>query len=138
MEVEFVSNVYQVDHTQVAQCNIRDITDRARLERQMQEQAKALADLNLRKDEFLAMLSHELRNPLAPILNAVHLLSYQEDQNPIRQQARGIIERQAGQLARLVDDLLEVSRIATGRILLHEERLDVRGIVETRWRLFSR
>src|ERR1700722_23772 len=74
VEVEFVSNVYAEDHQQVVQCNIRDITERCRLERQMQEQAEALADLDRRKNEFLAMLSHELRNPLAPILNAVQLL----------------------------------------------------------------
>lgn len=130
VEVEFVSNAYMVDHRQVIQCNIRDNTDRARLERQTHEQTTALADLNRRKDEFLAMLSHELRNPLAPILNAVHLLRHQGDEDPLRKQARTIIERQAGQLARLVDDLLEVSRVTTGSIKLHLERLDIRGIVE--------
>ncbi|HEX5732493.1 MAG TPA: PAS domain S-box protein [Blastocatellia bacterium] len=107
-----------------------DITERVRLERQAQEQSEALADLNRRKDEFLAMLSHELRNPLAPIINAVHLLRHQRDDNPIQQQARAIIERQAGQLARIIDDLMEVSRITTGKIKLHLERLDIRGIVE--------
>ena len=130
IEVEFVSNVYSVDHQQVIQCNIRDISDRTQFERQAQEQTAALADLNRRKDEFLAMLSHELRNPLAPILNAVHLLRHQGDENPLRKQARTIIERQAGQLARLVDDLLEVSRVTTGSIKLYLEHLDVRGIVE--------
>ncbi len=54
----------------------------------MQEQAAALADLHRRKDEFLAMLSHELRNPLAPILNAVQLLRLQKSENPLQQQAR--------------------------------------------------
>ena len=73
-EVEFVSNIYQVDDRTVAQCNIRDISERSRLERRLKEQTEALADLHRRKDEFLAMLSHELRNPLAPISNAVHLL----------------------------------------------------------------
>ena len=65
---------------QVIQCNIRDITERSRLERQTQEQAEALADLHRRKDEFLAMLSHELRNPLAPIANAVQLLGLQQEE----------------------------------------------------------
>src|ERR1700730_5018981 len=78
-EVEFVSNVYQVDHRPIAQCNIRDISERSRLERKMHEQAESLADLHRRKDEFLAMLSHELRNHLAPILNAVQLLRLQRD-----------------------------------------------------------
>jgi PAS domain S-box-containing protein len=130
IEVEFVSNVYQVGQHPTVQCNIRDITDRIRLERQAKEQAKALADLHRRKDEFLAMLSHELRNPLSPILNAVHLLRLQGGENLIQQEARSVIERQVGQLARLVDDLLEVSRISTGRVRLERHRLDVRGVVE--------
>jgi len=129
-EVEFVSNVYQVDHRPIAQCNIRDISERSRLERKTHEQAEALADLHRRKDEFLAMLSHELRNPLAPILNAVQLLRLQRDQNGLQKQACAIIERQLGQLVRLVDDLLEVSRISTGMIHLNREQFDMRAIVE--------
>jgi PAS domain S-box-containing protein len=129
-EVEFVSNVYQVDHRPIAQCNIRDISERSRLERKTQEQAEALADLHRRKDEFLAMLSHELRNPLAPILNAVHLLGLQKDENQLQRQARTIIERQVTQLTRLVDDLMEVSRITTGRVQLRQDRVVVSGIVE--------
>ena len=130
VEVEFVSNIYSVDDRQVAQCNIRDITERSRLERQTQEQATALADLHRRKDEFLAMLSHELRNPLSPILNAVHLLRLQGDEGLIQREARNVIERQVGQMTRLIDDLLEVSRITTGRVRLQLDRLDVRGVVE--------
>jgi PAS domain S-box-containing protein len=129
-EVEFVSNVYQVDHRLVAQCNIRDIGDRIRLERQMVEQAEELASLDRRKDEFLAMLSHELRSPLAPMMNAVQLLRLQQgSENPIQRQSRTIIERQLGQLRQLVNDLLEVSRITTGRVRLRRERMLVRGIV---------
>ena len=107
-----------------------DITERSRLERHAQQQAETLADLHRRKDEFLAMLSHELRNPLAPISNAVHLLRLQKHEDPIQAQARGIIERQVGQLTRLIDDLMEISRISTGRIHLQEERLAFNGIVE--------
>jgi PAS domain S-box-containing protein len=130
-EVEFVGNVYQVDHRLVAQCNIRDISERSRLEKQTQEQAEALADLHRRKDEFLAMLSHELRNPLAPIANAVQLLRLQQrNENLFQQQARTIIERQVGQMKHLVDDLLEISRITTGRIQLRQERVVMGGIVE--------
>jgi PAS domain S-box-containing protein len=130
VDVEFVSNVYQVDHRQIIQCNIRDITERRRLERQTQEQAEALAELHRRKDEFLAMLSHELRNPLSAIFNALHILRLQDTENPVQQKAKIVIERQVGQLAHLVDDLLEVSRVITGRIQLHQERLEMRGIVE--------
>jgi PAS domain S-box-containing protein len=123
VEVEFVSNVYAEDHQQVVQCNIRDITERCRLERQ-------LADLDRRKDEFLAMLSHELRNPLAPILNAVQLLQRQKEENSVKRKAHTIIERQVGQLTHLVDDLMEVSRTLTGRIQLRPEQVTVSGIVE--------
>jgi CheY-like chemotaxis protein/two-component sensor histidine kinase len=76
------------------------------------------------------MLSHELRNPLAPILNALHILRLQQDENPIQQEARGMIERQVRQLSRLVDDLLEVSRITTGRVKLQQERVEVSGVIE--------
>jgi len=102
-----------------------------------QEQAAALADMDHRKDEFLAMLGHELRNPLAPILNAALLLRMHSNRNrlqgsedPVLHQSVNIIERQVGQLAHLVDDLLEVSRINTGRIQLHQERIAVAGVVE--------
>ncbi|HYW74395.1 MAG TPA: PAS domain S-box protein, partial [Pyrinomonadaceae bacterium] len=114
-----------------------NITERKRAEealreseRRTQVHAAELADLHRRKDEFLAMLSHELRNPLSPILNAAHILRLQKDENPLQQQARGVIERQVNQLSRLVNDLLEVSRVITGTIRLRLERLDIRGVVE--------
>ncbi len=130
VDVEFVSNVYMVGARQVAQCNIRDITHRCRMERQAQSQATAMADLHRRKDEFLAMLSHELRNPLSPILNAVHMLRLEGRQNLIQREARDIIERQVGQLSRLIDDLLEVARFTSGKIHLNPMRLDARSVVE--------
>jgi len=117
------------DVTGVINC-LYDTTERSSLERQTQEQAATLADLDRRKDEFLAMLSHELRNPLAPITNALKILQLQKDEHPIQQQARVIIERQVGNLTHLVDDLLEVSRISTGRVQLRRERIAVRGIVD--------
>lgn len=129
-EVEFVSNVYEASGQRVAQCNIRDISERMRLQRQTQEQAAELLDLHRRKDEFLAMLSHELRNPLAPILNAVQLLGLQQSsEDPIQAHARAVIERQVAQLARLLDDLLEVARITTGKVWLRLEEVTIGGIV---------
>jgi PAS domain S-box-containing protein len=107
-----------------------DISERSRMERKLLEQTEALADLHRRKDEFLAMLSHELRNPLAPILNAVHLLRLQKNENQLQHHARAVIERQVTQLTRLVDDLMEVSRITTGRVQLRHDRVVVSGIVE--------
>ena len=93
---------------------------------------ETLKETDRRKNEFLAMLSHELRSPLAPITNALQLLGLERaNENPTQQQARSIIERQMGQLGHLVDDLLEVSRITTGRIQLHRERLLVSEIVRS-------
>src|ERR1041385_2916256 len=128
VEVEFVSNVYNVNHQPVIQCNIRDNTEHHQLER-AQAQAEALVDLHRRKDEFLAMLSHELRNPLSAITNAVEILDRENDE-PLQQKARTIIRRQVGHLVVLVNDLLEVTRVLSGRIQLHEEELDLRGIAQ--------
>jgi signal transduction histidine kinase/ActR/RegA family two-component response regulator len=103
----------------------------------VRQRADELAELDHRKDEFLAMLSHELRNPLAPILNAALLLRLHSNrnrllgiENPVVHQSASIIERQVGQLARIVDDLLEVSRITTGRIQLQKERIALGVVVE--------
>ena len=126
-EVEFIANVYEMGDRMVAQCNIRDITERSRLERKLHAQAEELAALDRRKDEFLAMLSHELRNPLAPISNSVHLLRLQPAADPVQDRAYAIIDRQVKQLTRLVDDLMEVSRITTGRVQL---RLELTAIDE--------
>ena len=113
-----------------AMCCFYDITERSLLQRKTLEQAQTLADLDRRKDEFLAMLSHELRNPLAPIANALHLLGMQKNEGPVQQKARLIIERQLGQLNHLVNDLLEVSRITTGSVRLRQQKVSVNGIVE--------
>ena len=128
-EVEFVSNLYRVDHTPIIQCNIRDITIRRQLER-AKLKAETLADSNRRKDEFLAMLSHELRNPLAAIVIASDLLRHQENEDLIQRQAHATLVRQVGQLTHLVDDLLEISRITTGRIRLQLMNVDLRDVVE--------
>ena len=130
VEVEVVANVYQEDHHRVVQCHIRDITERSRLERKTREQAAALADQDRRKDGFLAMLSHELRNPLAPIRNALRLigLSQQEPRQEIRQ-AYDIIERQVENLVRLVEDLLDLGRITSGKIHLQKERVDLAAVI---------
>ena len=129
VEVEFVSNVYLEGDAKVIQCNIRDITERRRLENQVQEQSEALAEVNRRKDEFLAILSHELRNPLAAILNAIQIFHLSTSTDPVQLKAKGIVERQIGRLIHLVDDLLETTRIATGAVVLRLERCDGGEIV---------
>jgi signal transduction histidine kinase len=108
-----------------------DITDRKRNEELLRRQTEELAELHRRKDEFLAMLSHELRNPLAPIAHAVQFLKLDESlRSGPAHQARAIIERQVKQLSRIVDDLLEVSRITTGRIPIKRELIDARSVIE--------
>jgi len=82
-----------------------------------------------RKDEFLAMLAHELRNPLAPILNAIHYMRDETVDLSAVEQARDIAERQVRHLARLVDDLLDVSRISSGKIQLRKESIALADVV---------
>jgi PAS domain S-box-containing protein len=131
VQVEVVANVYHEDHTLVAQCNVRDISQRVVMESKIRQQAEALAGESRRKDEFLAMLSHELRNPLAPIRSAVYLLKLHErgTENIIQTQARETIERQVGNLTKIVSDLLEVSRVVSGRIRLDLHAVDVNQVV---------
>jgi signal transduction histidine kinase/CheY-like chemotaxis protein len=93
--------------------------------RQVREQAEALRDLDRRKNDFLAMLAHELRNPLAPILHSVEVLRLAGPDGPALAQARNVIERQVKQMTRLVDDLLDVARIAQGKLELRRTRFDL-------------
>jgi PAS domain S-box-containing protein len=99
-----------------------DVTERRAAE-------EALKEADRRKDDFLAMLAHELRNPLAPIRNSVQVLRLIGLSDANLAQARDVIERQVGQMARLVDDLLDVSRISRGKILLRREPLDLVPLV---------
>jgi signal transduction histidine kinase len=96
--------------------------ERLRLIRQLQEADR-------RKDEFLAMLAHELRNPLAPIRNAAQVIRLLGPADANLQRAREMIERQVLHLSRLVDDLLDVSRITRGKITLQKDRLDLAAVV---------
>jgi PAS domain S-box-containing protein len=100
-----------------------DITERKRME-------EALREADRRKDEFLATLAHELRNPLAPVRNAVQILELADSDAAALRQAREIIQRQVGQLTRLVDDLLDVSRISRGKITLRREPVSLRAAVQ--------
>jgi PAS domain S-box-containing protein len=100
----------------------RDITQRRGSER-------ALEDADRRKDEFLAMLAHELRNPLAPIRNAAHTLALLGTGDDRVRWVSGVIERQVGLMTRLVDDLLDVSRITSGKITLQRTTVSVRDVL---------
>ncbi len=99
-----------------------DITERKVAE-------EALREADRRKDEFLAVLAHELRNPLAPIRNAVQVLKEPRASGAVLAGAREILERQVGHLSRLVDDLVDVSRLTRGRVELHKEMVEVAGLL---------
>lgn len=98
------------------------------IERKLMEQA--LRDADRRKDEFLAMLAHELRNPLAPIRNAAHILRIRAKHQAEFQRPVEIIERQVVHLTRLVDDLLDVSRITRGKIELQKHPVDLATVIQ--------
>ncbi len=127
-EVEFVSNIYEEDGRPVIQCNIRDITERKRLERQLEEQSRTIAEANRLKSDFLAILSHELRNPLAAIRYALPLVETESLDQPARR-ALAVIDRQLAQLVRLVDDLLDVTRITTGKMALKREAVSLQTVI---------
>ena len=91
----------------------------------------ALREADRRKDEFLAILAHELRNPLAPIRNSLHILRLTTRDNPAAEQVGDMMERQVKHMVRLVDDLLEVSRITRGKIELHMELFDLAAVVRS-------
>lgn len=90
---------------------------------------QALRDADRRKDDFLAMLAHELRNPLAPIRTAVEVLKMQDAASPPLRRVREIVDRQVSHMSRLIDDLLDVSRIARGKVALQSERCDLARLV---------
>src|SRR5262249_41590384 len=101
-----------------------DLLERLRSER-------ALRDADRRKDEFLATLAHELRNPLAPVCNALELLRRSDSDPEVREYARSVMDRQLGQLVRLIDDLLDRSRITMGKLQLRKERMEAAGVFDS-------
>jgi two-component system CheB/CheR fusion protein len=106
-----------------------DVTERRKSEAQLRDTLLALREADRRKDDFLAMLAHELRNPLSPMLNATHILGIPGLEANAAARARAILERQVQHMARLLDDLLDVSRITHGRVELARETLDVAALV---------
>ena len=106
-----------------------EITERKRAEAALREHAALMEDLARQKDEFLAMLSHELRNPLAPIRTALELLDRSGATNDVSRQAHDVIGRQITHMVRLLDDLLDVARITRGRVSLAKEAVDVGRVV---------
>lgn len=122
-------------------CIGRDITERNRLTAELQQRVGELREADRRKDEFLAVLAHELRNPLAPIRNAVEYLRLKGPQDSETEWCRNVIDQQARQMARLMDDLLDVSRITSNKLELRKARVTLeevlRDAIETSRPLFD-
>lgn len=135
INVEFVSNVYGEDGEAVIQCNIRDISDRKRLEESLRQRAADLSETDRRKDVFLATLAHELRNPLAPIRNGLQIMNVPEVEAGTVEEARSMMERQVEQMTRLIDDLMDLSRINQDKLQLQKTRMPladaVRNAIDT-------
>src|SRR4051812_5773786 len=108
---------------------LRDQTERKMLEDELRRRAEALIEADRRKNEFLAMLAHELRNPLGPILNSLYVLGQGASEDQAVVQSRAMIERQVGHLKRLVDDLIDVARVTSGKVELRKERVRLGDIV---------
>ncbi|MBA3476919.1 MAG: PAS domain-containing protein [Lautropia sp.] len=106
-----------------------DITERKRLEEERRRLNTELAQSLRRKDEFLATLAHELRNPLAPIVTALEVLRLKAPADPQMRWSRDVIERQVRHMTRLVDDLLDVARISSGKAQLRTERIELASVV---------
>ncbi len=107
-----------------------DITDRKRVEDNLRQMAADLSEADRRKDEFLATLAHELRNPLAPLRNGLQVMKLARDDAEAVEQARSMMERQLGQMVRLIDDLMDLSRISRGKVELRKERVELAKVVQ--------
>ena len=129
INVEFVSNVYGEEGEAVIQCNIRDISERKRLEESLRQNAAELLAADRRKDGFLATLAHELRNPLAPIRNGLQIMRLAGSDRQAIDQCLSMMERQLGQMVHLVDDLLDVSRISRGKLDLRKQRIELSAVL---------
>ena len=121
--VELAIAPFGVDGEKFFAAYLRDITVRKRLERELRQHADALGEASRRKDEFLAMLAHELRNPLAALSGAVAIAARSNDPDDL-EWSRNAIQRNIRHLARLIDDLLDVSRVTQGKIELRKEHLE--------------
>ena len=110
---------------------LRDLTERRALEDELRRRAEELAERDHRKDEWIALLAHELRNPLAPVLTSLHVLRQQGATAEERAESVDRADRQVRHLGRLVDGLLEASRVLLGQVRLRAERLDLARLVRT-------
>jgi PAS domain S-box-containing protein len=130
VEISYVPHRGQDGRVEGVATLVHDITARRQAHEELRRLNDELAQADRRKDEFLATLAHELRNPLAPITTALQVMRLRDVADPAERAMRDVIERQVRQLTRLVDDLLDVARITRGRIELRRQRVALRSVVE--------
>lgn len=114
---------------EVAQAGQRRLEEMQRAQEQLQAHAEAMRRADEQKNEFLAVLAHELRNPLAPVRNAVHVLRLKDSPDPDVHWARDVIDRQAQRLTRMIDDLSDISRIAYGKLKLEKTSVAIDAVL---------
>jgi PAS domain S-box-containing protein len=131
VEVEVVSNVYRAGSQMVIQCNIRNISERKRSEKELRRAKEAAEAAGLAKDRFLAMLSHELRTPLTPVLATIAYLETRLDLTEELRREIASIRRNVELEAHLIDDLLDWTRIGQGKLDLHWEMVDVHVVIRS-------
>ncbi len=129
-EVRWLSNRAQTDYDEDGRPLHHfgvalDVTERHRTEEALREQARLLNEADVRKNEFLAMLAHELRGPLAPIRSAARLFEMAQASDPTLARAGSMIDRHVRHMTRLVDDLLDMARVSTGKVRLRREIIDL-------------
>lgn len=128
--MELAVSTFVLDDQQYFTGIVRDVTERKELARELRQRLDELREADLRKDEFLATLAHELRNPLAPLRNSLEIMKL-VDRDPLMvQKARETMDRQVSQMERLIDDLMDVSRITRNKLELRRERVELAPIVE--------
>ncbi len=108
---------------------VRDVSERKRLERELRQKLEQLAVADQRKDQFIGLLGHELRNPLAPVRNGLQILRRSTGDGDRINTILEMMDRQIGHMVRLIDDLLDISRITSGKIALRCDKVDLREVV---------
>lgn len=106
-----------------------DISDRKQAQEELQRLAARLSEADRRRNEFIATLAHELRNPLAPLTNALHLMRMSPDNAENVRRARSVMERQLAHMVRLIDDLLDTARITNGKLELKKQSVELNSVV---------
>jgi signal transduction histidine kinase/ActR/RegA family two-component response regulator/HAMP domain-containing protein len=126
-EIQAQSQQLQVQHEEM-QAQNEELLQQSN---ELRAHAEVLAEADERKNAFLGVLAHELRNPMAPIVNGIHILKHSPPGSEHALSAQAVIERQAAHLVRLIDDLLDITRISEGKVHISRERLDLADVVRT-------